>query len=478
MRKLVKERLVILCAIVSLLLVSSCATKPGVMSGVSYDVPKEMWRVKLVPATHSGTPLLRVTIDQSFPWPEPVGEPPQTVHYRITLLRPNEKPIKDVGYLTADDRVETIMIVSSLLAATLNLSPDKGEREMQKPKPAPEDTVDWFQAIIRNYIMETLSKERAAVADYEIDLVPYAGDRGLLRQEIEPKEADPPKYTWGEEVTDKEDPCKGKKPEVCALEKLKEMKERICNAKKPDGTRRFEKECELLETMLRKNPPEPEIACNLLGGAAGGLTDVLTGVIALNGEYLLTEGVCAEAALLHELQHVIDRNEGKKENIKKLRDAEKRAKKALDDGRKAKATGDKTALGKAAVEFAKAEADIEKVQAEAGRELIEDECRAFFFTIENGDFFGYPGKGNDWMAENIKNMVGELFGIALQFNTLENLPMKRALCKCFTKIRDWVNRGENAKIKEKLDKKSVTMGLGISVPVNKLIDRSISLYCE
>jgi hypothetical protein len=105
-----------------------------------------------------------------------------------------------------------------------------------------------------------------------------------------------------------------------------------------------------------------------------------------------------------------------------------------------KQLGDQAGIAKARDDFVKAHMDAQAVEQAAGEEQIEDECRALFITVDNGDLFGYPGGGNAWMKENIKGMVGELSKIRRDFNLpWGSPPGTGALCNCFKKIRDWVN---------------------------------------
>jgi hypothetical protein len=65
---------------------------------------------------------------------------------------------------------------------------------------------------------------------------------------------------------------------------------------------------------------------------------------AATGEYLLT-GFCPESTVLHELSHSREFLDLEKyKNLRKFNEAEERARKAIDDGRKAKAAGNRAAV--------------------------------------------------------------------------------------------------------------------------------------
>lgn len=318
------------------LVVTSCDT---IRSPVV--VPPNLWNVAFVPAPHDGgEPLLVVTISPAFPWPEDPAGGPDPVHYRVTVLRGAQPPATEVARITRTERFAVILLAPPAVERELgDEGPEQGEddavvaaagkrlRAYIEGVPEPPEEVSAAIDVLARHDLPDVGPElarRIAIRDHQVVLVPYVGDRIVAGPEVGPKKADPPKYKWGTEVTDPNDPCNGKTPEACALERLKKFRDRIGNAKKPDGvTPRFPDECARLTAMLAKKPPEPKVECTRPAdsGVTTGETDPLTGKISLNGEYYLTDR-CADASVLHELSHsgeMVDPNKNK--NFKKSRAA-------------------------------------------------------------------------------------------------------------------------------------------------------------
>ena len=446
-----------------------------------YSIPPDLWSVELAPAPHAGDAGLRVLIDRHFNWPPPdAGQP---VVYQVVLNRPGAGQLV-VGELTAQERFSLVLIppvVEELALSDEALAQRRATRIKDRENlisklapngataPAELDKILRQSAPMYDGSGEANIGRRTAVLEYSIQLKPIAGGRAVARQEQAPKKP-AAKYKWGIKVADDKDACNGKTPEECALEKVKKIRDAICSAKKPDQTSRFPKECEKLTRMLKKEPPEPSVECEIPSdkGVTAGETDALTGKIRLNGENFLTD-TCADAVLIHELTHSLEFDDpAKYPNFKKLKEAQERYKKAMEALKKAVTEAEKQT---ARHDAAKAMVEQMGLNEKAGNELLEAECNALFATIDNGDYFGYPGGGLQWMKENIKGMVGELGGVRNEFGLPDGGPAG-PLCKCFTKIRDYV--GAHDDIKKNLEKDQVKEGMSWM----NMIDILTKLYCK
>ena len=102
--------------------------------------------------------------------------------------------------------------------------------------------------------------------------------------------------------------------------------------------------------------------------------------------------------------------------LRRFAEAEQRVREADAEARRLLGQDDLEGAARALEERAAARAEVALLEQEAGRQLIDLECRAFFAAIDNGALFGYPGEGNAWMKANVRDMVGEVAGLRGRFN--------------------------------------------------------------
>jgi hypothetical protein len=460
---------------------SSCGDDKAASAPCDLDhddcpLPADAWEVRFVPSAHYAEPYLMVTIHDDFAWPVASGQP---VSYHVRWIPELGTPLDDVAVITSGERFAVVAIQPPAFMSELGLTPDEAEAAYQAEQAALTDaanrlaeggTVDdaVIDGILNARDIGVDLDERALVAGASIVLIPFAGDRGLARQEK--TDTRKTRYTWGLVETRDGDPCKGKKPEDCARDKLKKLRDDVCNAKGADQKPRFPDQCARLTAMLAKDPSEPLVVCAIPAdkGVTAAATDLDTGVITLHGDEFLT-GTCPTATLMHELQHVIDGAAGRAPNVAKLRAAEKKLAQAKKD--KAAATTD-AARQDAARREAEAIITIMQLERMAGLEMLDLEHRALFALLDNADFYGYPGAGLAWAKATVKDMVGELSSIRGMFK----LPLKtQALCDCMKKISDWVKAHPD--VKANFDEDVFGTNDDGPVTTSQVIDGLVIVYC-
>ena len=421
-----------------------------------YFVPPSLWSVRVSGGAHLGHPVLRVDISPEFRWPAVEGTKP--VEYRVTVRRPNSRPAADVARITREERFAVISLVPPWLADFLDPFGDVRENRLDREEVQElalfaeaelaereklSDIVRRFEEIVRLADDQRAHlTERQAVWKWTVELVPYIGNQRVVLQDNPAKKAEPPKYKWGEKVTDPADPCNGKKPEDCAREKLRKFRDKLCEKKPPNDQPLFPRECEELNRLLGLDPPQPAIPCDIPSesGVIHGATDTVTGKIDLSGEYLLRDD-CAVATVIHELTHSFDVADGKYPNLKKYLDAMDKAEKANKEAKEAaeKDPPDLETFKKKSDEAVKAEMEAAGLRQAAAAEKIANECSAFFRPLDHPEFFDYPASNAAWMKEWIKNAINEIAEIAEQFKLKQGQPaMKKEVCDCFSKLFDYI----------------------------------------
>lgn len=411
--------------------------------------PRDALRVLFVPAPHFGSPQLLVTIDEGFPWPQ-FSEAAGNFHYSIDVKPVNRPVIADIGQLVDEERFSVVAVPSLSLTQELDLTPaeDEARRAQRQAESArlyeralnnPDDLEALLASINAEHWITHAEEERGQVANAEVTLVAWLGDRAIARQQT-PTKPTTPKYTWGATITTPGDPCQGRTPEECAREKLTRLLAQICAARDSAGNPRFPQECAALTAMLARTPSEPTVECIIPSdsGVTMGITDPITHGIVLHGDALLTSD-CAAGTLVHELKHSLDFAAGKFPNLRNFRMAEEKLGVALRELNAAISAGDAAAADAALTMAGQARAEILALETAAGRELITAECDAFFQTIDHGAAFGYPNTpaGVAWMKENVKGAIGEI----AEIRNIFNLPLQgtQELCDCFRRLRTYVD---------------------------------------
>jgi len=446
-------------------------------------LPADQWTVAVVPAPHIGPPGLFAMVNPAFQWPHGPGGHPITYH--VAVVWPGQGRIENVGQLTADERFAVVFLADAAVQADLASAAGQQQAGVQESRsdfetlralverrqPLPDDLIQRLEVLL-GATDHTIARDiagRGQVWDAQVVLVPYEGDRGLARQETTKQVA--LKYTWGKKVDDAKDPCNGKTPEECALDRLKKIKDAICGAKNPDQSPTFPDQCARLTALLGKTPPEPKVECTLPAekGVSAGVTDAVTLGISINGEFLLTDA-CADATVLHELTHAKDLSDPNKfTNLKKFRDAERRMAKALADYKAAKAANDEAGKQKAAEDFVKAKKELDAGEQAAGGEMVETECNALFAELD------YPGSGPAWWKEAVKAMIGELANVRHAFHLeIGTPPVKGPMCDCFTKMQKWVK--DHKDVKDNFDKDIYDPQKNATTSV--VLDTLTKVYCK
>ncbi len=435
---------------------SACSTAPVSNIGNLYHIPDELWHVELVPAQHYNDPQIYVSIDQAFQWPVAPGTS-DPVYYRVNVFYPDGS-IKDAGRITTGERFALIWVLPDRIAAQLELTAEQDQQNITANRALLEQLLEQPPAETANGLKQQFEQLNAAsplrdiardleireqALEYSIEILPFAGDRGLLRQEAPRRQPQRLRFTWGRAGQQLQAPCNNQMtPEACVRLRIQRFRDQICNARNAAGQPRFPAQCAKLTTMLNRAPSGFVAACTIpnSSGVSAGFHDPSTDTITLNGDNFLT-GICPEATIWHELTHALDLAAGRNNAIRRLREAENRLKDADRRGARAIEDGNLVEARRQLRLYRQAELDIFELERTAGREMIETECRALFATIEQSDLFGYPGQvGLAWMKENISGMVGELANIRRMFNlAFGSPPVTGPLCTCSRRILAYVD---------------------------------------
>ncbi len=397
-----------------------------------------------------------IEVSHDFEWPSDAEGAP--IEYAVLAQDADGEDANVVDVLRADQRFAVIFMPPGL-AQLLELA-----EAAESPEAAPEraGAIDALIEQLEELEFDERERALALVEGAEIPSAMFGAPEALwprprvahskltftleprgmsvLRQELPPP-ARRPTYEWGTVILEPDDPCFGKTPEQCVRDKLEDIRRRICEAENADGTPRFPDECDRLSTIMSLvlDPPQLVVLCGdeEMGGehdgtVTGGFVDPLTGTLTLNGDRYLTDP-CADGFIIHEIQHAIEVLAGDYPTLRWYHRLAERLEAIRERLRQATTVEE---YMEAAREQRLVLALMEAVRNGAGRDMLTAECEALFATIEAGDLLGFPGAGDAWMEENIKNMVNQLAGIMGHFE----LPMRETeeMCRCITRIRDWV----------------------------------------
>ena len=451
------------------------------------------WRVLVMPGPHPGPYRLKVVIDRSDPWPRAAKEP---VEYRVTLVAPDGST-RHVGWLRRDLRALLVPVPLGDEAALLSTDREAAQAaaaarrerldaafdaitEATLEAPPTRELFDALGDGLAFLVPRGIEHAPAILWKHRILLEPHAAGEPL-RQDLGPRAPEEPRYTWGEEVTDQNDPCAGRTPEVCVRERLEAIRDRLCNTLDENGAPRYFFECIVFSLKLTSEPPRVEIECNLEGAAAGVTPrgDILH-LLTVNGEYFLT-GDCLEGTILHELTHIFDTAAGRLQADLELRRAAER----IDEAReRLQELVDNPSAGQEYLD--RIREAIEALQAahaalEALRptfptvavERLQTECRALFTVLDNWDFLGPRADSMPWVINSMQAMMEQQLLIPAGLNADGTPEVHQARCDCYSRMREWLR--QNPDVERKMARQDCPYDEGGWVD---FLDTLVALYCE
>ncbi len=455
---------------------------------------EDEWLVQVMPGPHPGPYRLKVQVDLSKPWPRVADE---AVSFQVAIRSPDGS-VRPVGWLTESYRSLSASIPLGddviLLGQDREAANSLAKKRRQEFLGALEaiSLASWEQppsakhlGIVENQLSlsmpQAIEHPPAILWKYEVLLSPRAGGQ-MLRQDLGPRAPEPPRYTWRTEVSEPDDPCFGKTPEACVLERLEAIRDRLCNTLKADGAPRYYFECIVFSLKLSSEPPRVEIECNLDGATAGVVpSDDLLHRLRINGEYFLT-GDCLEGTILHELTHIFDIAAGRltaslrlARLAQRLSEARRVLGELLDNPR----PQDPAYLPQLQAAMAQLEAAREAYGAlaaqlpEAATQRLASECRALFAELENWDFLGPPEETLPWIVDSIQATIEQQILLPKHLGVPETDETAAVRCACFRRIREWLR--QNPTVEAAMANENSPHGEGSWLD---FLDHVISVYCQ
>jgi len=444
-------------------------------------LPADKWQVEIVPAIHAAMPGLIVSVDSSYVWPDSIeGE---AVYYSVNVFLPEGDSIMNAGQISEEERFSTVFVTPEetfglLLFDTLEYNRQIDAREEKlglllellpdTTNIIPDSLIEFLFDEVEQQIDTGFVERKSSVKEIEIQLEAFAGEGSLLFK-TKKKKAGQKKYDWDKKISDPKDPCNGKTPRECATDKIKAFIDKICAAKKQDGSARFPEECAAFRKLLRAD--KINTLCQLIVSEflVAGYYDLNENMMYLNGEHLLSDR-CSEATLLHEIIHKLDLDGKRLENKRlynSLLSVLNFALAFLDTSKKENVAKLEQLVRK-----------VEELRRLAGLEEVDTECRAYFAVLDNADLFNYPGKGLPWIKSEIKLMVNELLIVArkAKFKTTDK-EVRKKYCDCFTRINNFINQADNKKIKDNLDKDVFLKRKDVILEWTFFIETFVKVYC-
>lgn len=418
-----------------------------------YTIPVDAWDVVVEPPFHSGESAALVTIDSSFIWPAAVGKHQLPIYYRIDLTTISGETLHNVGRLVESERFAVVMIANPDSAQEFVRSRKEREHLLKEDQQLFDDLIalldeqtqsehplsDTDSDRLDAYVERVLQDHKAATNLVEllnstITLTAFAGDQVIMRQDAV-KMPRVRQFDWLQRMNKPGDICNGRFPKDCVRIRITGMKFKICQARNADGSQRFPALCRQVTEMLDDSTQFPVTACRIkdASGADAGLAGFVdgNGTMFLDGDTFITSD-CADAILIHEMVHVLDQPHP---NMKKYGKAKSDLRRAKVRKVLAKLDGDVAGAAAAEQDIKVALQKIKLYRHAAGTERVKTECHAFNTTIDNGDFFDYPGTGTAWMKHNAKTMMSELLDVRSEFNLPHNSP---EFCQCIRTLSRWV----------------------------------------
>jgi hypothetical protein len=471
---------------------ASCSSMGGdTIDTNQYTIPVDAWDVVVEPPFHRGESAALVTIDSSFIWPAPAGEDQQPISYRIDLTTASGETFPNVGRLVERERFAVVMTANSDSAREFLLTKEEREHifveehrllddlislldeHRQSELPLSDEDGERLDSFVDRVLQEhTDAAHLAELLNSTITLTAFAGNQAVMRQDAV-KMPRVRQFDWLERMDKPGDICNGRFPRDCVRIRMTGMKFKFCQARNADGTPRFPALCRKVTQMLDDLTSFPTVVCRIkdASGADAGLAGFVdsNGTMFLDGDTFITSD-CADAILIHELIHVLD---GPQPNLKKYGDAKADLKRAKVRKVLAKLDGDVAGAATAEQDIKIALHKIKLYQQAAGKERVKTECHAFNTTIDNGDFFDYPGKGTAWMKHNAKTMMSELLDVRSEFNLPHNSP---EFCQCLRTLSQWV--GGQPPLQDNFKHDAYLQVPGADVMWDQAFNMVPGLYCH
>ncbi len=458
--------------------------------GRNYDVPNTNWSVRLVAAQHTGQPVMRIRVNDSFEWPM-MGDDdsPDAISYRIRL-RDGDTRVDGVGWVDEASRRGVAVMVSAWTTGDLAIDPMADEDRI-KPratalaevlKDTTGTTIGDLQALFDEADKVDVARgttarldERSRVGSYRLELIPfYAGDTLSYNGDNEHTPA-PTELAWGTPLNSFPGCADGITAEQCVRDRVEAFGTILCDARTETNMVRFPELCDQITQRLAREVDEPEVVCALPDdtGVSASFFNPRTDVVSINGGHILA-GFDGDAAMLHQLEHGQALADSRLSNLVLVRGAEDDFSRSLLAGRTAADAGDFDEARLQADKLVAAATILSQSESVGASELIDSECRALFTTLESADLFGYPDFGNAWLFGTLINGIGELAALRRDYFLAADSPaVTGPLCGCMQLAADWIEQRPD--VQAGLSETMVSADPEISA--TDLIDGLSASYC-